>query len=231
MMDIALHYIEQGEGCPILLLHGNGGRCTYFKRQLSHFATQYHVIALDTRAHGHSPRGSKPFTISQCADDLRNFMREKGIRAAHVLGFSDGGNIALTFAVRYPEMLRSMVVCGANFTPDGLKPYFMLPVKFVYAVSRFFSNVFYKAKATAERFALMVDEPRITPQQLQNISAPTLVIAGTHDIVKKAHTELLAHSLPHGELAYIPGGHSLPKLHPKRFNALVERFLQKCGQC
>ena len=102
MMDIVLHYIEQGEGCPILLLHGNGGRCTYFKRQLSHFATQYHVIALDTRAHGHSPRGSKPFTISQCADDLRNFMREKGIRAAHVLGFSDGGNIALTFAVRYP---------------------------------------------------------------------------------------------------------------------------------
>ena len=62
-MDIALYYQEKGKKEPFILLHGNGEDGSYFKHQIDYFSDRYRVIALDTRGHGRSPRGSKPFTI------------------------------------------------------------------------------------------------------------------------------------------------------------------------
>lgn len=55
-MDIELFYTEKGKGEPLLLLHGNGGSSEYFEHQIDYFAKEYHVIAIDTRGHGKSPR-------------------------------------------------------------------------------------------------------------------------------------------------------------------------------
>ena len=105
MMDIRLYYEKAGDGEPLILLHGNGEDGTYFKHQMEYFSKDYRVIAIDTRGHGKSPRGEKPFTIRQFAEDLNGFMEEQGMEKAHLLGFSDGGNIALAFALRYPCLL------------------------------------------------------------------------------------------------------------------------------
>ena len=70
MMDSELSYAEFGAGSPLVLLHGNGEDRNYFEAQISPFATRYRVIAVDTRGHGQSPRGSAPFTLSQFVDDL-----------------------------------------------------------------------------------------------------------------------------------------------------------------
>ena len=74
-MDIKLNYIEKGKGTPLVLLHGNGGSLECFRSQIDYFSKKYRVIALDTRGHGKSPRGDKPFTIKQFADDLKDFLR------------------------------------------------------------------------------------------------------------------------------------------------------------
>lgn len=76
---------------------------------------------MDTRGHGKSPRGEAPFTIEQFAEDLKSFMDEKNIAKANLLGFSDGGNIGLAFALKHQEMIDRMVICGANIFPEGLK--------------------------------------------------------------------------------------------------------------
>ena len=73
-MDIRLNYTEKGEGDLLILLHGNGEDTTYFEHQLEYFSQFYRVIAVDTRGHGKSPRGTKPFTIVQFAEDLYDFM-------------------------------------------------------------------------------------------------------------------------------------------------------------
>ena len=98
-MDIQLNFIEQGQGQPMVFLHGNGEDSSYFVHQISHFSKKYCIIAIDTRGHGQSPRGDKPFTIKQFAEDLNDFLNENGIAKAIILGFSDGGNIALEFAM------------------------------------------------------------------------------------------------------------------------------------
>ena len=69
-MDIVHYFIEKGNGEPIILLHGNGENCNYFQGQIDEFSKMYHVYAIDTRGHGKTPRGDKPFTIRQFAEDL-----------------------------------------------------------------------------------------------------------------------------------------------------------------
>ena len=113
-MDIQLHYHENGQGFPLILLHGNGESSAYFQNQLPAFGEYFRVIALDTRGHGGSPRGTAPFSLEQFAEDLHSFMEEMGIRRAHILGFSDGANIALLFALRYPQMVEKLILNGGH---------------------------------------------------------------------------------------------------------------------
>ena len=79
-MDIKLNFIEKGSGKPLVLLHGNGGSLDCFKNQIEYFSKYYRVIALDTRGHGNSPRGSAPFTIEQFSEDLKCFLDENNLK-------------------------------------------------------------------------------------------------------------------------------------------------------
>ena len=224
-MDIQLHYTEKGEGMPLLLLHGNGEDGSYFAHQMEFFSDQYRVIAIDTRGHGQSPRGTAAFTIRQFAEDLRCFMDEQSIRTAHILGFSDGGNIALAFAMKYPERVGRLIVNGANLNTGGVKCSVQLPIELGYRIASLFAKKSPDARKNAEILGLMVLEPNFNPEDLKNITAKTLVIAGTKDMIKENHTRLICESLPDAELAIIPGNHFIAAKNPDEFNQTVDHFL------
>lgn len=226
MNDIQLHCIDQGQGQPIILLHGNGENGEYFGHQIAYFCKKYRVIALDTRGHGQSPRGNKPFTIKQFADDLLNFMDEKDIQKAHLLGFSDGGNIALTFALIHPERVDKLILNGANLFPSGVKPLYQWPIEFGYHIAKWFSRKSDKARKNTELLGLMVNEPHIDPSELAKLTLPVLVIAGTKDMIKKSHTRLISNSLSNSTLIFIEGDHFIASKNPVAFNDAVEKFLQ-----
>lgn len=227
MSDIQLHYIEQGQGQPLVLLHGNGEDNTYFEHQIPCFSKDYHVIALDTRGHGKSPRGEKPFTIKQFAEDLHDFMDTKGIAKANILGFSDGGNIALTFALKYPERVDKLILDGANLFPNGVKPLYQWPIEVGYRIAKLFSNNSEKAKRNAEMLGLMVEEPHIESAELSRLTMPVLVVAGTKDMIKESHTKLIYKSLPNATLEIIEGDHFVANKNAEAFNKVVEQFLKK----
>ena len=225
MSDIQLHYIEQGQGKPLILLHGNGENCAYFEHQIPCFAKDYRVIAIDTRGHGQSPRGEKPFTIVQFAEDLRDFMDQNAIGKAILLGFSDGGNIALTFALKYPERIDKMIVDGANLFPSGVKPLYQWPIEIGYRIAKLFAKKSEQAKQNAEMLGLMVNEPHIEPSELARLTMPVLVVAGTKDMIKESHTRLIYKSLPNAKLEIIEGDHFVANKCPELFNETVKRFL------
>lgn len=106
-MDVSLYYQEWGEGEPLFLLHGNGEDGTYFVNQTTYFSDRYRLIAVDTRGHGKSPRGTAPFTMEQFAIDLHKLMDRLQIQKAVILGFSDGANIAMKFALKYPDRVKA----------------------------------------------------------------------------------------------------------------------------
>lgn len=226
-MDIELHYTETGTGKTLILLHGNGEDYSYFEHQIEFFCRSYHVIAIDTRGHGNSPRGVKPFTITQFADDLYGFMLEHGIEKASILGFSDGGNIALTFALKHPEMVEKLILNGANLNPEGVKRSVQFPIEIGYKIASVFAQISSKAKKNAEMLGLMVNEPDIRPERLKGLTLPVLVIAGTKDMIKESHTRLIFSSLPNAELAIIPGDHFVANKNPDSFNSTVLSFLEK----
>ena len=225
-MDIQHYYIEKGQGEEtIILLHGNGEDCTYFVGQIDEFARHYPVYAIDTRGHGKTPRGTAPFTIRQFADDLLVFMDRHLIAKAHILGFSDGGNIALIFALRHPERVDRLILNGANLNARGVKFLTQFPIEIGYRIARLFAKWSAKAKANAEMLGLMVNDPNVAPSELAAIRARTLVIAGTRDMIKDAHTRLIARGIPDAELVLIDGSHFIANEKPEEFNRAVLRFL------
>lgn len=224
-MDIKLHYTESGQGYPLILLHGNSESGKVFEHQMDYFANHYRVIAIDTRGHGQSPRGTTPFTIRQFADDLNDFMDEMKIEKAHILGFSDGGNIALIFAMKYPEKLSKLIVTGANLDPSGIKGSYQGFIDLSYKLVSWRAKRNEKARKTLEMLGLMVNDPNIKAEDLNTISATTLVMAGTKDMVKEEHTTLIAKSIPNAKIAIIPGTHFIAVKQHANFNQVVDEFL------
>lgn len=224
-MDMELFYTKTGSGPPLLLLHGNGEDGTYFVHQVEEFSRDFTVYAIDTRGHGQSPRGGAPFTISQFADDLLAFMDRQGLPRADILGFSDGGNIALIFALRHPDRVRRLILNGANLDPKGVKPLVQLPIVLGYHFASLSKSP--KAKARAELLGLMVNEPHIDPAELGKLSMPVLVIAGTRDMIRENHTRLIANRIPNARLVLIPGDHFIANKAPAAFDRAVRQFLEE----
>ncbi len=226
-MNIVNHYIEKGFGEPLILLHGNGEDLTYFKQQMEAFSPHFRVIAIDTRGHGNTPRGVAPFTIRQFADDLLGFMDANKIEKANILGFSDGGNIAMIFAMKHPERVNRLILDGANLDPSGVKSSFQIPIELGYMVARLFAKRSPEARLKAELLGLMVNDPMVGPEELGKIQAPTLVIAGDKDMIKESHTRLIASRIPGAKLKILPGDHFIANKNPKSFNEAVLSFLQE----
>ena len=226
-MDIKHFYIEKGQGEPVILLHGNGENCSYFKNQINVFAEKYKVYALDTRGHGKTPRGDSPFTIRQFADDLLDFMNEHHIERTHLLGFSDGGNIAMVFAIRHPERVDRLILNGANLNAGGVRRTTQIPIEIGYRIAKRFSNKSDSARLNAEMLGLMVDDPNVDPKELKRISAKTLVIAGTKDMILESHTRLIAECIPDSRLVFISGDHFIANKKPDEFNRVVLNFLKE----
>ena len=82
-----------------------------------------------------------------------------------------------------------------------------------------------KAKRKKELFSLMTNEPQIDLRSLGKLRIPSLVIAGTHDMIKRSHTELIASSIPHARSVFIDGSHFVAREKPEIFNRTVLEFL------
>lgn len=226
-MDIRHFYTECGDGPALILLHGNGEDHTCFRNQTDALAKHFHVFAPDTRGHGNTPRGEAPFTISQFADDLKDFMAEAGIPKASLLGFSDGGNIAMVFAIRYPEKVDKLILNGANLNPKGVRASLRIRFAAEYLLAKRASRRDENAKKKAELLGLMVNDPNVAPEELRKIKSPTLVLAGTRDLILKKETEQIARSIRDSSLVFLEGDHFLLSGNPAEYNETVLSFLLK----
>lgn len=226
-MDIALYYQEKGKGEPFILLHGNGEDGSYFQHQIDYFSGRYRVIAVDTRGHGKSPRGTAPFTIEQFSCDLYDFMEGLAISRAVILGFSDGANIAMKFAIKYPDKVMALILNGGNLNPKGVKRTVQFPIEIGYQIASRFASKSSDAKRNAELLGLMVNEPQIERSELSKIMAPTLVICGKNDMIKESHTKEIVKNIPNAKLSIIKGNHFIANKRYTAFNKEVEEFLQR----
>lgn len=219
-MDIELNYEEKGSGEALILLHGNGEDHGYFSSQLEFFSKYYRTIALDTRGHGLTQRGEGVFSLTRFADDLYDFINEKAIRKANILGFSDGGNVALIFALKHMEKVDKLILNSANLYPKGMKRSVLKWVEEEYNAALEDGD-----EKRRELMALMLYEPDIKKEELKALHIPVLVVAGTRDMISLNHTKMIARNIPSASLCLLEGDHFIARNKSDEFDKVVLDFL------
>jgi pimeloyl-ACP methyl ester carboxylesterase len=124
--NIRLHYEVHGEGEPLVLIPGFGTGLWIWFKQTPVFTRHFKVILFDPRGVASSEHRDEAISIRTIADDVAELMRFLGIERAHILGASFGGFVAQEFALAYPEMTASLILCctsfgGPNHVPPSLE--------------------------------------------------------------------------------------------------------------
>ncbi|MEV6684365.1 alpha/beta hydrolase [Streptomyces sp. NPDC051130] len=231
-------YEVEGDGEPLLLLHG--GLCTNetWGGQRADLAAQYRVYLPERRAHGHTPDVEGPLSYRDMADDTISFLETTVGGSAHLVGWSDGAIVALLVAIARPDLVRKVVAIGANFLPgpQSIADPRMLDHMSADAPDMALFRELYEAASPdgAAHWPVVVGkvmemirtQPDISTDDLARISAPTLVVVGDDDLVTLEHTIALYRAVPDSQLAVVPGAsHALPVEKPEAVNRLILDFL------
>ena len=193
LSEVKMHYVVYGEkGHPLILVHGNGGSKESLKEAATYLANDYTVYVIESRCHGQS---SDPGVISYdlMAKDIKEFVEAMNLEKPYLMGHSDGGINALTVAYTYPDLLGGFISCGANTTPDTLKPYFTIAV----AVN----DVFRPNKLND----MMLTLPQMNEELLAKITCPAYIVAGEFDIMWLSDSVLIHENIPDSKIAIIKG--------------------------
>jgi pimeloyl-ACP methyl ester carboxylesterase len=231
-------YVEQrGSGDTVLLLHGGLETIEMLPQLTAALAERYHVIAPERRGHGRTADVPGPITYATMAEDTLALLDALGIARVHLVGYSDGANIAMLLAIAHPERVARLVLVSGNFHADGMTPEFRLELR----------------QATAETFEpgcaeaygafspdgpehwpvvfekvrhMWLEEPTLTVGDLAAITASTLVLAGEDDYVSTGHTVALAEAIAGARRRLVPGGsHGLLAEQPTLTTHLILEFL------
>jgi pimeloyl-ACP methyl ester carboxylesterase len=217
-------YASSGSGTAMLLLHGGGDSGEHsFERQLDVFAAHHHIIAPDQVGQGRTPDVAGPLSYTAMMEDTAALLAQLKLKHVDVVGFSDGGILALMLSIRHPELVRRVVVSGVNIAPEGLNPEDLEDLR---------ANVIPKPKTIDEKLAqLWLNSPtdaELNLKLLGKITQPTLVISGDRDAITLEHTLTIFHALPNAELCVLPGtDHATFSGRSDWLNPIINAFLER----
>lgn len=231
-----IYYATYGEGPPVLLLHGGMGNGDHYAHQVPALAGAFRVIVVDSRGQGRSTLSKAKLSYHAMAGDVLAVMDELGVAKAALVGWSDGGAIALDLAIHQPARVTKLFVIGTNYDAKGSKPRKGKPPAQTFLA--------YTAKCRADH-AKLGGKPKgfeaaidallpvwrnpggFTKDQLKAIQAPAVLAIGSHDeIIRRAQVEEMARLIPHGRFRlFADTSHFTLWQDPQAFNAALVEFL------
>lgn len=192
LTNVSIAYEVFGKGKPLILLHGNMEDRHIFDPLIDSIKDTYKIYAVDSRNHGKSSKHTV-FSYDDMSQDLHEFITKLKIDKPSILGFSDGGIIALKLAIKAPHIISKLILCGVNYNTKGL-------IKKVYKAM----HAKYK-KDGSPYIRLMLNEPNIVKKDLKQIDHKTLITVGEFDVIKASHTQKLHQLLKNSELIILKG--------------------------
>ena len=219
----SIYYAERGVGPTLVLLHGGGDSGEHsFVRQVDVFALTHHIVAPDQVGQGRTPDVAGPLSYTAMMEDTAALLQMLKLRRADLVGFSDGGILALMLAVRHPELVHRLVISGVNIAPEGLNPEDLEELR---------ASQIPKPKTIDEKLAhLWLTSPtdnELNLQLLSKITQPVLVISGDRDAITLEHTLKIFHALPDAQLCVLPGtDHATFSGRSEWLNPIIDVFLK-----
>jgi pimeloyl-ACP methyl ester carboxylesterase len=219
-----IYYTVRGRGPTLVLLHGGGDSGEHsFVRQLDAFSERHHIVAPDQVGQGHTPDVPGPLSYTAMMEDTAALLKMLKLKHVDVVGFSDGGILALMLAVRHPELVRRLVISGVNIAPEGLNPEDLEELR---------ASQIPKPKTIDEKLAhLWLTSPTETELSLAllaTITQPVLLISGDRDAITLEHTLKIFHALPEAELCVLPGtDHATFSGRSEWLNPIISAFLDR----
>jgi pimeloyl-ACP methyl ester carboxylesterase len=214
-----MYYEIHGQGKSLVLIHGGGSTIeSSFSRILPELAKTHQVIAVELQAHGHTKDIDRPLSFEQDADDVAALLQHLHVRKADIMGFSNGATTALQMGIRHGGIVNKLVIASGNYRRDGMVPGFFEGFKNASLEKTMpapLKEAYLKANPDPKGLQAMFDRDvarmvafkDISDTDIKSIQAPTLVLNGDKDVVLPEHALALARTLPHAQLAILPGGH------------------------
>lgn len=238
--EVSLYYTETGEGLPLVMLHGNGETHGIFDELADCMSARYRVIRMDSRGHGASlmkeGHAAGELSISDMADDVIRLLRHLRLSGAILLGFSDGANVALEAASRYPKRVLSVVAVSGNALPWGMALPCYVAMVFQFAFWRFVEWM--PGKGRNRGFAvrrrqlggLMVRHPRLMAWDLWKIKAPVLILTGRRDLIRPRHSLWMGRQIADAKVVFVKGADHFTLLRrEKAYAAYIMEYLRLKG--
>jgi pimeloyl-ACP methyl ester carboxylesterase len=233
---LPVFYETEGDGDPIVLLHGGLADNSTWAAQFGGFSPHRWVIAPERQGHGHTPDRPGPITYEAMADQTVRFLVALDLGPVDLLGWSDGGMVGTLIAAEHPDLVRTLSVTGSGFSsagyvPGAMEEFLALPPDD--EEMALFAAMYAGASPDGpehfpemwEKIRTLWAEPFDWTDQLKRITAPTLVIVGDDDYIAVGHAEEFSRGVSNGQLAVVPGAsHLLPMEKPDLFNELVLAF-------
>ena len=192
-------YGDLGTSKPPLLLIPGAFMATGSMREWAEaFAHERAVIVFDQQGHGRTPDTSRAMSYEQFADDAAALLRALKVERADVMGYSQGGGVALQLAIRHPALVSKLVSMSATFRRDGWYPSVPEGIESLSAEAFAGTPVekaFMEHTPDPEAYdaylqkmkRLNADDQNISDDEMRSISANTMVIVGDADGVKPEH--------------------------------------------
>jgi pimeloyl-ACP methyl ester carboxylesterase len=232
-----MYYEAHGTGSPLVLLHGGSATIdSSFGSVLPALAKSRQVIAVEQQGHGHTADIPRPLSYEQMADDTAALLRLLKVEGADLLGWSDGANVALQMALRHPNLVRKLIVSGANYNNAGIDPEAMQWLKATTPDNwpKEFQEAYVRAAPDPKQWPTLINKLKKMwlefkgwrPEDIQRIEAPVLVIIGDADMVRPEHAVQMFRLLPYGQLAVLPAtGHRTLMQRPAWVLSMIAAFL------
>lgn len=224
LKDIKIAYRQFGSGENLILLHGNSESKRILKHfQLEHFS-DFHTWALDSRGHGESVSKDTSLSIEQISQDVIDFCQAQGISRAYVIGYSDGGNIALWLAKKAPELFPRLLAISPNTLVGATEEIDLRLIKRLYSWFKFLTAIGINMRDYMKRFDLMLKDIGLYDEDLRSIRTKVKIIYAEHDMIKEEHFKEIARLIPNAELEKIPGCTHMNIIHNPQAIAVMQSW-------
>jgi pimeloyl-ACP methyl ester carboxylesterase len=154
-----------------------------------------------------------------------NFCKAKAIDEAYVIGYSDGGNIALFLAKKAPELFTRLIAISPNYLVSGTTEDGLRLIKRLYKIMRFLGRIGFNFKKSLMRFNLMLTDIGITDDELKSIRTAMKIIYAEHDMIKETHLQQLAELIPNATLEKVKDCNHMTILNKPEAIDIMKNYL------